>query len=84
MKVKELIEQLQKYDGDMQVVVYDREDHTYDDYLKLNKEIQSYMILEDWKPIWSRVDKTIQEAIENTKSWEKAVRKEILVIYADY
>jgi len=84
MKVKELIEQLKEFDWDMQVVVYDREDHTHDDYIELKKEIQSYMIAKDGKPIWSRVDRTMEEAEENTKKRENAVRKDILVIYADY
>jgi len=84
MKVKELIEQLKKFDWDMDVVVYDREDHTHDDYIELKKEIQSYMVGKDWKPIWSRVDKTLEEAEEHTKNRDKAVREDILVIYADY
>lgn len=84
MKVKELIKELEKFDWDMEVVVYDREDHTYDDCIEIKKEIESYMVGKDGKPIWSRIDKTIGEAEENTKKREKAVRKDILVIYADY
>jgi hypothetical protein len=42
------------------------------------------MVGKDGKPIWSRIDKTIEEAEENTKKREKSVRKDILVIYADY
>lgn len=84
MKVKELIEQLKKFDWEMDVVVYDREDHTHDDYIELKKEILSYMVDKDGIPIWSRIDKTEEEAEENTKKRDKAVRKDILVIYADY
>ena len=84
MTVKELIEELQKYDWDMKVYVYDREDHTHDDYIEVKQEIESFLLWEDWKPIWSRIDRTLEEAEENTKKREKAVRKDILVIYADY
>jgi hypothetical protein len=42
------------------------------------------MVDKDGKPIWSRIDKTEEEAEENTKKRDKAVRKDILVIYADY
>jgi len=52
MKVKELIKELEKFDWDMDVVVYDREDHTHDDYIELKKEILSYMIGKDGKPLW--------------------------------
>ena len=40
MKVKELIKELEKFDWDMEVVVYDREDHTYDDCIEIKKEIE--------------------------------------------
>ena len=84
MKVKELIEKLKEYDGEMQVVVYDREDHTYDDCIELNKEIQSFMLWADWKPLGSRIDRTLEEAEENTKKWKLPLKRDILVIYADY
>jgi hypothetical protein len=35
----------------MEVVVYDREDHTYDDCIEIKKEIESYMVGKDGKPI---------------------------------
>ena len=84
MTVWELIKELKKYDEKMQVVVDDWEDYTHDDCIELNKEVQSFMIWEDWKPIGSRIDKTIEEALHKTKNWDRVERREILVIYADY
>ena len=86
MTVKELIEELSKYDENTQVCVYDRENYTYDDYLKVKKEVQSFMMGEDWKPIWSRIDGTLEEAEKATEKYgrDKAIRKDILVIYHDY
>jgi len=85
MKVKELIEELKKYDWEMNVYVYDWEDNTYDNAFEFSKEIESYCIWTDWKPIWSRVDKNQEQAMINTSKWKnKTIQKDILVIYADY
>ena len=85
MKVKDFIKELQKYDENMEVVIYDREDNTYDNAFIFSKEIESYCMWSDWKPIWSRIDKDMKNAMINTSKWKnKIVQKDILVIYADY
>ena len=85
MKVKELIEELKKYDENMKVVVYDWEDNTHDDSFTFKKEIESFYIWSDWKPIWSRIDKNKEMAMINTlKRKNKIVQRDVLVIYADY
>lgn len=84
MTVKELIKELQKYDENMEVVIYDREDRTHDTVFEFSKEIESYMIWKNWKPLWSRIDKTKELAEINTSKWERKTQKDILVIYADY
>lgn len=84
MKIKDFIKELQKYDEDMEVVVYDWEDNTYDNAFEFSKEIESYCIWTDWKPIWSRIDKNMKQALINTAKWNRIVQKDILVIYADY
>ena len=88
MKIKELIEKLQEYDENMEVVIYDWEDNTYDNAFEFSKEIESYMMWKDWKPIWSRIDKELSTAKIITdkrgKQWCDVVHKDILVIYADY
>ena len=84
MKVKELIKELEKFDWDMKVYVYDREDNTHDDSFVFKQEIESFLLWEDWKPIWSRIDKTLEEAEEKTKKWKLPLKKDVLVIYADY
>lgn len=85
MKIKDFIKELQKYDEDMEVVIYDWEDNTYDNAFEFKKEIESYCIWTDWKPIWSRIDKNQELAMINTFKWKnKVVQKDILVIYADY
>ena len=88
MKIKELIEKLQEYDEDMEVVIYDWEDKTYDNAFEFSKEIESYMMWKDWKPVWSRIDKELSTAKiitdKRVKQWYDVIHKDILVIYADY
>ena len=88
MTVKELIEELKKYDEDMEIVIYDWEDKTHDTTFKFSKEIESYMIWKDWKPIWSRIDRELSTAkiITDTRfqKWYNVIHKDILVIYPDY
>lgn len=84
MKIKDFIKELKKYDENIEVVVYDWEDKTYDNYFEFNEEVESYKIWKDWKPIWSRVDKNLAQAELNTWDRWKVVRKPILVIYPDW
>lgn len=85
MKIKDLIKKLQEYDEEIEVVIYDWEDNTYDNSFEFSKEIESYCIWSDWKPIWSRIDKNEEMAYYNTRNWKNKIkRKDILVIYADY
>ena len=84
MLVKEFIKELQKYDGDMKVYIYDREDNTYDDSFEFTQQIESFMIWEDWKPIASRIDKNQELAEQSTKQWKNKIQKDVVVIYADY
>ena len=51
MKIKDFIKELQKYDENMEIVIYDWEDNTYDNAFEFSKEIESYCIWTDWKPI---------------------------------
>jgi len=85
MKIKDFIKELQKFDEDMEVVIYDWEDRTYDNAFEFKKEIESICIWKDWKPIGSRIDKNEEMAYYNTRNWKNEIkRKDILVIYADY
>ena len=84
MKIKDLIKKLQEYDGEMKIYVYDWEDHYYDDYFEFHKEVESYMIGSDWKPLASRIDKNIDEAKFKTSKWKNRIHKDIVVIYPDY
>lgn len=84
MKVKELIKELEKFDWDMNVYVYDREDHTHDNYIELKQEIESFSFYKDWSLLWSRIDKTLEEAEKKTEKRDKVKRENVLVIYADY
>ena len=85
MKVKDLIKELQKFDWEMKVYVYDREDNTHDDSFEFKKEIESFCIWSDWKPIWSRIDKNKELAMINTlKRKNNIIQRDVLVIYADY
>lgn len=85
MKIKDFIKELQKFDENMEVVIYDWDDNTYDNDFEFSKEIESYMMWKDWEPIWSRIDKNEEMAYYNTRDWKnEIIRKDILVIYADY
>ena len=84
MKVKELIKELEKYDWDMNVYVWDWEDYTVDDCLELKQEIESFSFYKDGSLLWSRVDPTLEEAEKKTEKRDKVERRNVLVIYADY
>jgi hypothetical protein len=40
--IKDLIKKLQEYDEEMEVVIYDWEDRTYDNAFEFSKEIRAY------------------------------------------
>lgn len=86
MKIKELIEKLREYDENMEVCVYDWEDRTYDDDIEFRVEVQSFMRWKDWKIIWSRMNKSKEEAVAIAKkyNWSNCEMKDVLVLYCDY
>jgi len=83
MKVKELIEKLKWFDQNMDVYIYDEEYNAHLDISDLKKEIKSYFLWTDLKPIWSRIDKDTEKALENTKAWDRVSRKNVLTIYIE-
>jgi len=83
MKIKELIEKLQEYDENMEVVVYDWEEHTYDNAFTFEKEVWAYK--EEWgKRKWINIYSTMERAEKRTEWVEWVKYDDILVIYADY
>lgn len=89
MKVKDIINKLKQYDEDLVIDIHIcPEDSTYVsigfDEITFSEKIQSFMIWKDWKPIWSRIDNSFDEAVENTKNWENIKRRKILVLSFDY
>lgn len=84
MKVKELIEDLKKYDWEMNIYIYDWQDKTVDEYIRLEKQVESFKIDSFWDYIWSRIDNTIEQAKGKTKDWAKVIHKDILVMYWEY
>ena len=83
MKVKELIKELEKFDWDMEVVVYDREEHTYDDVFTFKKKARAYTE-NKWKRKWIDIYEDMEQAKKRTKWVEWVKYDDILVIYADY
>lgn len=86
MKVKELIEELQKFNWDMEVAIYDREDKTYDNYFEFNVETLATGRNSVWKIVHSDVFKNRQIAslITYKDKWRNVKYEDILIIYADY
>jgi hypothetical protein len=89
MKVKDIINKLKEYDENSEIAIHIYwEDESYIDIwfneIDFYEKIESFMIWKDWKPIWSRFDDSIKEAINNTISWEKVERRKVLVLSFDY
>lgn len=84
MKVKELIEKLKEYDENMEVVVYDWEEHTYDNAFVFKKQVRAYKD-ENWERKWIEVYKDREDAKKRENfNWKWVKYDDILVIYADY
>ena len=89
MKIKDFIKKLQEYDENSEIAIHIYwEDESYTDIwfneIDFYEKIESFMIWKDWKPIWSRFDDSIKEAMKNTISWEKVERRKVLVLSFDY
>lgn len=86
MKVKELIEELKKFDGDMPVYIFDWEDRIHCDTLSLKQEVEWFSHYKDWSLLGSRISPTYKEAEEIARENNRhdPTYKNVLTIYADY
>lgn len=86
MKVKELIKELEKFDWEMEVNVFDREDRMYCDCIDLKVEVEWFSHYKDGSLLGSKIFHTQEEAEETAKEykWINPTYKNVLIIYADY
>lgn len=89
MKIKDFIKRLQEYDENSEIAIHIYwEDEAYTDIwfdeIDFYEKIESFMIWKDWKPIGSRFDDSVGEAIKNTNTWENVKRRKVLVLSFDY
>jgi hypothetical protein len=86
MKIKELISELQKYDEDTDIYVYDYEDATHCWDIEVRKQIEVYMC-DGWgKAIGSTICNCVEEAKEHASvnKWYNAKFKKIVTIFYDF
>jgi hypothetical protein len=86
MKVKELIKELQKFDWDMEVNIYDREDNMHCDSFEFKVEVEWFSHYKDGSLLGSKIFPTQEKAEEAAKEHERLnpTYRNVLTIYADY
>ena len=85
MKVKELISELQKYDENTEVMVYDYENLDHVDEIELREEVEVFMCNWAWEIIGSTVVENMEKAKEHASmnKWCNAKYRRIVTIFYD-
>ena len=86
MKVKELIKELEKFDWDMEVNIFDWEDNMHCDSFDFKVEVEWFSHYKDGSLLGSKIFKTLEEAQSTAKEhkWLDPTYRNVLTIYADY